>query len=164
VLELAFNYVAIGRIGSYRCSGGCDQAGPSGILAVDKNRIHPMLYYTLGYLYEKIQQRERARSSIRAGMKGDPAFVFPHRVEEIDVLRAAIAANANDGRAAYYLGNVLAGKNRDKEALAAWRDAVRLDPANTIAQRNYARALWLVSQNREEAATQYQTRYRRFTE
>jgi len=72
------------------------------------------------------------------------------------VLRAAIAANANDGRAAYYLGNVLASKNRDKEALAAWRDAVRLDAANTIAQRNFARALWLVSQNREEAANQYQ--------
>ena len=97
----------------------------------------------------------RALNSL-LGMKGDPAFVFPHRVEEIDVLRAAVAANTNDGRAAYYLGNVLASKNRDKEALAAWRDAVRLDPANTIAQRNYARALWLVSQNREEAASQYQ--------
>ena len=157
VLELAFNYVAIGR---YREAidvlEEAINAGPSGILAVDKNRIHPMLYYTLGYLYEKIQQREHVRTLFAAGMKGDPAFVFPHRVEEIDVLRAAIAANTNDGRAAYYLGNVLAGKNRDKEALAAWRDAVRLDPANTIAQRNYARSLWLVSQNREEAATQYQ--------
>jgi cytochrome c-type biogenesis protein CcmH/NrfG len=84
------------------------------------------------------------------------AFVFPHRVEEIDVLRAALAANQNDGRAAYYLGNVLASKNRDNEALAAWREAVKLDPANTIAQRNYARALWLVSQDRDEAAAQYQ--------
>jgi len=89
-------------------------------------------------------------------MKGDPAFVFPHRVEEIDVLRAALAANPNDGRAAYYLGNVLASKNRDKEALTAWREAVRLDLANTIAQRNYARALWFVSQSRDEAAAQYQ--------
>jgi tetratricopeptide (TPR) repeat protein len=77
-------------------------------------------------------------------------------VEEIDVLRAAVAANANDGRAAYYLGNVLASKYRDKEALVAWQTAVKLDPGNTIAQRNFARALWLVSQNREEAASQYQ--------
>src|SRR6185436_17154437 len=72
------------------------------------------------------------------------------------VLRAAVAANANDGHAAYYLSNVLAAMNRDKEALAAWRDAVKLDPANAMAQRNFARALWLVSQSREEAATQYQ--------
>jgi tetratricopeptide (TPR) repeat protein len=157
VLELAFNYVAIGRNQeAIDVLEDAINAGPSGILAVDKNRIHPMLHYTLGYLYELSGKRERTRAQFALGMKGDPAFVFPHRVEEINVLRAAIAANANDGRAAYYLGNVLASKNRDKEALAAWRDAVRLDAANTIAQRNFARALWLVSQNREEAANQYQ--------
>jgi tetratricopeptide (TPR) repeat protein len=115
-----------------------------------------MLYYTLGYLYEKSGEHDRARTQFALGLKGDPAFVFPHRLEEIDVLRTAVAANANDGRAAYYLGNVLAAMNRDQEALAAWRDAVKLDPANAIAQRNFARALWLVSQNREEAAAQYQ--------
>ncbi len=157
VLELAFNYVALGRKQeAIDVLEDAIKAGPSGILAIDKTRVHPMLRYTLGYLYEKSGDRERARSQFALGMKADPAFVFPHRVEEIDVLRAAVASNANDGRAAYYLGNVLAAKNRDKEALAAWRDAVRLDPANTIAQRNYARSLWLVSQNREEAATQYQ--------
>jgi len=157
VLELAFNYVAIGRKQeAIDLLGDAIKAGPSGILAVDKSRINPMLHYTLAYLYEKSPDRERMRAQLSLGMKADPAFVFPHRVEEIDVLYLAVIANSNDGRAAYYLGNVLASKNRDKEALAAWREAVRLDPANTIAQRNYARALWLVSQNREEAATQYQ--------
>ena len=121
------------------------KARPSGNLAVDKTRIHPMFYYTLGYLYDKTGDRERARAQYALGMKGDPAFVFPHRVEEIDVLRAALNANREDGRAAYYLGNVLASKNRDKEALDAWRLAVKQDPANTIAQRNFARALWLVA-------------------
>jgi len=157
VLELAFNYVAIGRNQeAIDVMEDAIKAGPSGTLAVDKSRIHPMLHYTLGYLYDKIGDSERARAQLARGMKGDPAFVFPHRVEEIDVLGFAIARNANDGRAAYYLGNVLASKNRDKEALVAWGEAVRLDRANTIAQRNYARALWLVSQNREAAAVQYQ--------
>ena len=157
VLELAFNYTAIGQ--QREAIAILEDAitrGPSGILDVDKSRVHPMLYYTLGYLYEKSGERDRARAQFALAMKGDPAFVFPHRVEEIDVLRTAITANTNDGRAAYYLGNVLAAMNRDKEALSAWRDAVKLDAANTIAQRNYARALWLVSQNREEAAAQYQ--------
>ncbi len=157
VLELAFDYVAIGRNQeAIEVLQEAIKRGPSGILAVDKNRIHPMLYYTLGYLYEKTKQHERALAQFAFGMKGDPAFVFPHRVKEIDVLRTAVAANASDGRAAYYLGNVLAGKNRDKEALAAWRNAVRLDSTNTIAQRNYARALWLVSQDKDQAAAQYQ--------
>src|SRR6185503_9048482 len=157
VLELVFDYTAFGQQReAIAILEEAIKSGPSGILAVDKSRVHPMLYYTLGYLYEKSGEHDRARTQFALGLKGDPAFVFPHRVEEIDVLRAAVAANANDGRAAYYLGNVLAAMNRDKEALAAWRDAVKLDPANTIAQRNFARALWFVSQNKEEAAAQYQ--------
>jgi tetratricopeptide (TPR) repeat protein len=71
------------------------------------------------------------------------------------VLRRALAANSNDGHAAYYLGNVLASRNRDLEALEAWREAVRLDPSNTIARRNLGRALW-VTNKKEEAANQYQ--------
>src|SRR5690349_16040715 len=157
VLELAFDYTAIGQPReAIAILEDAVRRGPTDILAVDKNRIHPMLYYTLGYLYQKSGEHDRARAQFALGMKGDPAFVFPHRVEEIDVLRAAVTANANDGRAAYYLGNVLAAMNRDNEALIAWRDAVKLDPANAIAQRNFARALWFVSQNREEAAAQYQ--------
>ena len=157
VLELAFDYTSIGQQReAIAILEDAIKRGPSGILAVDKSRVHPMLYYTLGYLYEKSGDHDRARTQFALAMKGDPAFVFPHCVEEIDVLRTAVAANANDGRAAYYLGNVLASFNRDKEALVAWRDAVKLDPANSIAQRNFARALWLVSQNRDEAAAQYQ--------
>jgi tetratricopeptide (TPR) repeat protein len=62
----------------------------------------------------------------------------------------------DDGRAAYYLGNVLASLHRDREALAAWRQAVRLDPANVVARRNLARALWLVDGKKTEAAAEYE--------
>ena len=72
------------------------------------------------------------------------------------MLRAAAAANPSDGRAAYYLGNVLASKERGEEALAAWRDAVRLDPSNGVARRNLARALWLVAGKKDEAAAEYE--------
>ena len=157
VLELVFGYSAAGR--NQEARSVLEQAikrGPFGTLAVDKNRIHPMLYYTLGYLHEKDGDRERARVQYALGMKGDPAFVFPHRVEEIEVLRTAFAANPNDARAAYYLGNVLASKYRDQEALAAWRDAVRLEPSNIIATRNLARALWVGAKDKEQATTYYQ--------
>src|SRR5262249_7359175 len=77
-----------------------------------------------------------------------------HRVEEIAVLQAALNANPNDGRAAYYLGNVLASKLRFKEALEAWRIAMRFDPKNAVAYRNYARALVLVEGKNEEAVTE----------
>jgi tetratricopeptide (TPR) repeat protein len=147
VLELAFDYLAIGR----------DQEA-RGILeeAINRTARYPMLHYTLGYLYESKGDAARAREQFALGSKGDSAFVFPHRVEEIDVLQTALKANPRDGRAAYYLGNVLASKNRDEEALAAWTSAATLDPENTIAHRNLGRALWVVAGKKEEAAKQYQ--------
>ncbi len=157
VLEVAFDYAGVGRRSEARqILEEAIKRAQEGTSSAETERVYPMLYYTLGYLYERDGDRERARTQYTIGAKGDPALVFPHRVEEIDVLRAAVASNPNDGRAAYYLGNVFASKNRDQEALTAWRDAVRLDPSNVIAQRNLGRALWMAAQNKQEAARQYQ--------
>jgi len=156
VLEVAFDYVAVGRRGeARRILEGAIRHEQDPTRTADSTRDYPMIHYTLGYLYELDGDRARASSEYSKGAKGDPAFVFPHRVEEIVVLRRALAANPNDGHAAYYLGNVLASKNRDQEALAAWRDAVRLDSSNTIARRNLGRALWITGKQ-EEAVSQYQ--------
>jgi len=152
VLELTFDYAGAGR--RVEAKHILEEAIRQ-IVAGQTKRESPMLHYTLGYFYEMDGDRTRARVEYQLGSKGDTAFVFPHRVEEIAVLRAALAANPADGRAAYYLGNVLASKNRDDEALAAWRDAVRLDPSNNIARRNLGRALW-VTNKKEEAIRQYQ--------
>jgi tetratricopeptide (TPR) repeat protein len=157
VLEVAFDYTSAGRRAEAR--GILEEAvgrGQERTAGTEAKRVYPMLYYTLGYLYEQDGESARARAAYAMGATGDPAFVFPHRVEEIDVLRAARASNPNDGRAAYYLGNALASLSRDEEALAAWRDAVRLDSSNIIARRNLARALWVVAGKREEAAGQFE--------
>ncbi|HEX6626198.1 MAG TPA: tetratricopeptide repeat protein [Pyrinomonadaceae bacterium] len=152
VLELAFDYLAAGRLGEGRgvLEEGIRRAGAQGA------RAFPMLHYALGYFHEKAGDTARAREQYALGSQGDTAFVFPHRVEELAVLRAAAAANPSDGRAAYYLGNVLASKGRGEEALTAWRDAVRLDPSNGVARRNLARALWLVAGKKDEAASEYE--------
>jgi tetratricopeptide (TPR) repeat protein len=164
VLELAFDYLAAGR--SQEARGILEEA-----IKRDSTHVYPMIHYTLGYLYDLQGDQARAREQYSLGSKGAPGFVFPHRVEEIDVLRAAVKANSQDGRAAYYLGNVLASKNRDEEALAAWTKAVTLDPSNTIAHRNLGRALWVVAQKKEQAAKQYEqaiasapTEYRLYVE
>jgi tetratricopeptide (TPR) repeat protein len=150
VLTLAFDYTAAGR------SNEAVRVLEEAIANAGGGRVNPLVNYTLGYLYEQGGDRTRARAQYALGSKGDTAFVFPHRVEEIEVLRAARASNAEDGRAAYYLGNVLASLLRGDEALAAWRDSVRLDASNVVARRNLARALWVVAGRKEEAAAQYQ--------
>lgn len=157
ILEVVFDYTNAGRREEAR--GVLEEAirrGRERASGAEVKRVYPMLYYTLGYLYEQDGERERARAEYALGAQGDPAFVFPHRVEEIESLRAARASNPDDGRAAYYLGNALASLNRGEEALAAWRDAVRLDSANIIARRNLAHALWVVAGKREEAAGLYE--------
>ena len=156
VLEVAFDYVGAGRrLEARRILEEAIRQAREPKTDGQIRSENPMLHYTLGYLYEQDGDRTRALSEYQLGQKGDTAFVFPHRVEEIAVLRKAFAANPSDGRAAYYLGNVLASKNRDLEALAAWREAVRLDSSNNIARRNLGRALW-VTNKKEEAVGQYQ--------
>src|SRR5262249_16750524 len=54
VLELAFDYLAVGqRSEAMQVLENAIKSGPSGNLTIDKTRIDPMLYYTLGYVYEK---------------------------------------------------------------------------------------------------------------
>lgn len=155
VLEVAFDYLNLGQQSEARAIlEEAIKRTPAG--SSTASHSYPMFHYTLGYFHQLNGDSKRALEQYALGAKGDPAYVFPHRVEEINVLRAARAANLADGRAAYYLGNALASKNRDEEALSAWRYAVDLDPANIIARRNFARALWVVAGRREEASREYE--------
>jgi tetratricopeptide (TPR) repeat protein len=151
VLELAFDYAAAGQIEESRrvLEDAIKQTRTAG------RAVYPMLHYSLGHFYEQGGDTARALAQYRLGAQASPSFVFPHRVEEIEALSAALRLDNRDGRAAYYLGNVLAAKNRWREALAAWRDAVRLDPANQVARRNLALALWQVAGEKEQALAEY---------
>jgi tetratricopeptide (TPR) repeat protein len=96
----------------------------------------PMVHYTRGWLHERAGDdvaAARARATARA-LPTD--HVFPARTEDIVVLRTAMAADPTDGRAAQYLGNLLYDRRRYREAIAAWRTAVRLEPSLATAQRN----------------------------
>jgi len=146
VLELAFDYAAAGRIGET-----IDVLNE----AVERTGTYPMLHYALGYFCGTRKDDVRAANEYKLAAQEDPAFVFPHRVEEIAVLRAVVEKNPQDGRAFYYLGNALASKERAQEAKEAWRAAVRLDPGNGVAHRNLALALQKDG-NKEQAVAEYE--------
>ncbi len=139
LLELVFDYAAIGRAEALTVA----EKGLYEITRRQKQPPHPMLLYLLN---------SSSNQTAAAAGKIDPAYVFPSRVEEIAVLQEMLKANPTDGRAAYYLGAALASKLRFKEALDAWRIATQFDSKNAVAQRNYARALALVEDRKEEAA------------
>jgi tetratricopeptide (TPR) repeat protein len=73
---------------------------------------------------------------LKAGAKAVADHCFPARLEEIAILRYAMAARPRDARAPFYLGNLLYDRRRHREAIALWQRAVRLEPANAVAWRN----------------------------
>ncbi len=105
--------------------------------APDQAKIHPMVYYYLGYFARKLGQPEKVESYYKLAMAMPPDYVFPFQNEAIDVLRQAVAANPRDARAAYYLGNVLYDW-QPEEATRMWQASAAIDPSFAIVHRNLA--------------------------
>ena len=95
----------------------------------------PMLRYTLGWLLGRAGD-PGSLAEFRRAAEMPPDYCFPARLEEIEILETAMAANPTDTRAPYYLGNLLYDRRRYPEAITAWRAAARLDPSFPTAHRN----------------------------
>ncbi len=107
--------------------------------APDKSKINAMVYYYLGYFADKLKQSGQAAEYYKLAASMPPDYVFPFQNEAIDVLRAAMKANARDARAPYYLGNLLYDW-QPEEAARMWEASASIDPAFSIVHRNLATA------------------------
>ncbi|MFT3783846.1 MAG: DUF5107 domain-containing protein [Nibricoccus sp.] len=96
----------------------------------------PLLAYHRAWLYRRLGDEVSARHELKKAMKALPHYCFPSRLEDIAVLNYAIATNARDARARYYLGNLFYDRRRHQEAIALWEQVVRLEPSNAVAWRN----------------------------
>ncbi|HUB26228.1 MAG TPA: DUF5107 domain-containing protein, partial [Tepidisphaeraceae bacterium] len=96
----------------------------------------PLVQYYLGYLHEKIGLTSAASDHYAAASKTEPDYCFPARLEEIQILQAAMRADPADGRAPYYLGNLYYDRRRHREAIALWERSARLIPAFPTIWRN----------------------------
>jgi tetratricopeptide (TPR) repeat protein len=83
--------------------------------------------------------------------------VFPGRLEEQNVLEAAIAVNPSDARAPYYLGNFLYDRRRHSEAIMQWERAVTLDPNFPTAWRNLGIAYYNIQRDVPRATQAFQS-------
>jgi len=91
----------------------------------------------------------------RSGQAADPAFVFPHRLESERVLRRALHLSRADGRARYYLGNLLCAKGRVEEAIVQWELALASEKGLSVLHRNLGRAYWKVRKDPDRAIARY---------
>jgi tetratricopeptide (TPR) repeat protein len=96
----------------------------------------PLVLYALAHFDRLIGDTSGADKASLEAAHVSPDYCFPSRLEELIILRAAIAANPRDARAPYYLGNLLYDRQRHREAIALWEQAVHLNPSFSVAWRN----------------------------
>jgi tetratricopeptide (TPR) repeat protein len=97
---------------------------------------HPLLAYYRGYCREKAGGS--GQDDYNAARSLSTRYVFPSRASSFPVLRAALAANANDATAHFLLGSLLLSTGRADDAVDEWEAARRIDPKIPVLHRNLA--------------------------
>lgn len=97
--------------------------------------VNPEVNYYLGYLQDKKGNKTDAGKYFKKGSEQSEDYCFPFHLETIYVLDKALKYNPNDGKAYYYLGNILFDK-QPKKAIEYWEKAVKYNPTLAIAYRN----------------------------
>ncbi|UCC23618.1 MAG: DUF5107 domain-containing protein, partial [Planctomycetota bacterium] len=149
-LELAVNYSNLAR---------WDEATDVLLRAVRANKSplnsYPLVYYYLGYFYQETGDSDKASKYYSLAAKMPPDYCFPHRTESIDVLNSAISHNPSDGRAWYYLGNLLYD-NQPEDAIKAWEKSAQLDDKFATVHRNLGWAYHRTENNVKQAVAHYE--------
>jgi tetratricopeptide (TPR) repeat protein len=127
-----------------------DQAEP-GALPPQK---HPMVAYFRGYCREKLG--ESGASDFDRAEKLSIAYVFPRRVEDAEVLEAALRRNPQDATALYLLGTLYFSRGLTEDAINDWKRAHKLDPQLPDLDASLGRALLQVKDDPEQALKIFQ--------
>jgi len=88
-----------------------------------------------------------------------PDYCFPSRLEELPLLERAAAANPQDARAHYYLGNWLYDRRRHREAIRRWERAVELEPSLATAWRNLGIGYFNVLADADKARAAFESAF-----
>ena len=115
----------------------------------------PLVFYTLGWLHEKLGDKKSAHEFYEQAAAESPDYCFPSRLEEIWVLESAMRANPCDARAPYYLGNLFYDRRRHKEAIRLWERSAKLNPNFSIVWRNLGIGYFNISKKLAKASAAY---------
>ncbi|HEX9045610.1 MAG TPA: DUF5107 domain-containing protein [Verrucomicrobiae bacterium] len=115
----------------------------------------PMVHYTLGWLEQKRGHHKAAQKQFQRAAAAPSDYCFPARLEEIAILEAAMAANPQDAKAPYYLGNLLYDRRRHEEAITLWERSAKLDSNFPIVWRNLGIGCFNIRGNYTRAKTAY---------
>jgi len=115
----------------------------------------PMVYYTLGWLHEKLGDAKSAQRHFKRAASQAPDYCFPSRLEEIAILESAMRGNPSDARAPYYFGNLFYDRRRHDEAIELWERSAKLDATYSVVWRNLAIGYFNVRRQPAKARAAY---------
>ena len=119
-------------------------------------RTDPMIEYYLGWFHLQAGDAGMADRHFRAGAALPPDYCFPHRLEAVPALLAAIARQPDDARAPYYLGNFWYAHRQYEDAIACWERARALDPTFPTVHRNLGLAYMNKRHDPDRALASYE--------
>jgi len=120
----------------------------------------PIVYYTLGWLEQRRGNKTEALNYFQRAATLSPDYCFPSRLEEIAILESATRSNPKDGRAPYYLGNLLYDRRRHKEAICLWERSAKLDGNFSIVWRNLGIGYFNILKDPATARAAYERAFR----
>jgi len=126
-----------GRVSSYiECAIDYAEAGYYADAADILRRCaadHPMVHYYLA-MYTG------SREELRIAAESSSLYCFPNRLEDVAVLRYAMANNPADAKAPYYLGCLWYDKRQYEAAIACWELSAGTDDSFPTVWRNLSLA------------------------
>lgn len=124
------------------------------LTAAESSRPYPTVEYYLGYIADRRGDKSAAEEWFRKAGDGSIDYVFPFRLETVDVLKKAIEYIPESAVTWYYLGDLYYQKQPEK-AIEAWKEAVRIKPDFAMALRNIGWGYRFHKENLKEAAEWY---------
>ena len=126
-----------------------DESHPSFVGQADKNIA--LTSYYIGYMASQMGQSEQAARWFETGRSQSVDYIFPFRLEALEVFKEALKANPKDAKAYYYTGLVYAGLREFGQTISNYRKSLELDPGNVRAWRNLGLSLVDTQGDMEEA-------------
>ncbi|WP_458126671.1 DUF5107 domain-containing protein [Paenibacillus sp. Z3-2] len=106
------------------------------------SQLYPMIDYAQAYLYRQLGDAEQAGECQKQGEAAPTDYCFPNTLFELLVLQDVLAADQNDARAHYYLGNWLYDHKRYEEAISHWETSREADATFSTVHRNLGLAYY----------------------
>lgn len=119
------------------------------------NGKNPVISYYLGYISDNKGNEAEAENFFRTGSGHSVDYIFPFRLETVKVMETALKYNPSDGKAYYYLGNILFDRQPEK-AIEYWEKSIQAGPAMAVAHRNLGWGYYNHSGDGYKAISEYE--------